>query len=171
MPDIVVPGARPAARHVVLIGAMGSGKSTVGAALASALGRPFLDNDAQLHAATGSTAAGIAARDGIDALHEQEARLVRTALGDGGGSVIAAAASTIADPAVREALAAGAFVVWLHADASVARGADAAVGFPAVRRRGSRRIGRAGSRVNATRSSSRSPTSWSTRATRRFPTW
>jgi shikimate kinase len=117
VPDADRAGAPGAARRVVVIGAMGSGKTTVGTALAAALGLPFLDNDAQLLAATGSTAAAIAARDGIDALHEVEARLVRDALHDPASSVIAAAASTVTDRSVREAFGAGAFVVWLRADA------------------------------------------------------
>ncbi len=35
-----------ATRHVVLVGLMASGKSTVGRLLAARLGRPFVDNDA-----------------------------------------------------------------------------------------------------------------------------
>jgi shikimate kinase len=105
----------PPARHVVLVGAMGSGKSTVGVPLAAALDRPFVDNDAQLLERTGATAADIAARQGFDALHHAEAEGLLAALDAPGASVIAAAASTITDPAVRAALGRGAFVVWLRA--------------------------------------------------------
>jgi len=94
---------------------MGSGKSTIGVPLAAALGRPFVDNDAQLFERTGATAAELAARDGIDALHANEAEGVLAALAASLPSVIAAAASTITDPAVRHALKQDGFVVWLRA--------------------------------------------------------
>jgi shikimate kinase len=94
---------------------MGSGKSTVGVPLAAALNRSFVDNDAQLLQRTGATAAEISAREGIEALHDAEAEGLIAALDAPGASVIAAAASTITDPAVRQALRRGAFVVWLRA--------------------------------------------------------
>ena len=43
--------ARP--RHVVLVGLMGAGKTTVGVPLARALGRPYRDNDSELERRTG----------------------------------------------------------------------------------------------------------------------
>jgi shikimate kinase len=111
-----VPDAASAAeRHVVLVGAMGSGKTTIGRALAVALERRFVDNDEQLFATTGMTAAALSARDGIEALHDAEARALLDALRAPGTSVIAAAASTIVDPSVRRALRRDAFVVWLRA--------------------------------------------------------
>jgi shikimate kinase len=112
-----VPDAN--ARHVVLVGAMGSGKSTVGFPLASALARPFVDNDAQLLERTGSTAAAIEAQNGIDALHDAEARALLAALESPIPAVIAAAASTIDVAEVREALEHSAFVVWLRAAPAV----------------------------------------------------
>jgi shikimate kinase len=104
-----------AARHIVLVGAMGSGKSTIGEPLAAALERPFVDNDVRLAQVTGFTAAQLAERDGIDALHAAEARIVLDDLSDPEASVIAAAASTIADPEVRRRLHREAFVIWLRA--------------------------------------------------------
>jgi shikimate kinase len=98
---------------------MGSGKSTIGVLLAAALGRPFVDNDAQLFERTGATAAELAAREGVDALHAAEAKGVLAALAASRPSVIAAAASTITDPAVRHALKRDGFVVWLHAPPAV----------------------------------------------------
>jgi shikimate kinase len=95
---------------------MGSGKSTIGTRLAEALGQAFVDNDRSLEQRTGLTAAQLAARDGIDALHAAEAAALLAALHEPGGSVIAAAASTILDRDVRATLAREAFVVWLRAD-------------------------------------------------------
>jgi shikimate kinase len=99
----------------VLVGAMGAGKTTIGAPLAAALDRPFVDNDEQLQARTGTTAAELAARSGIDALHAAEAEALISALAAPVPAVIAAAASTITDAAVRRALERDAFVVWVHA--------------------------------------------------------
>ena len=67
--------------HIVLVGLMGSGKSTVAAALAAALGVPLRDSDADIERDTGLTGRDIAARDGIDALHALEARHLLDALG------------------------------------------------------------------------------------------
>ncbi len=44
-----------AARHVVLVGLMGSGKTTVGRLLAARLGRPLVDSDAVIEGTTGRT--------------------------------------------------------------------------------------------------------------------
>ena len=103
-------------RHVVLVGAMGSGKTTVGRPVAAALDRPFLDNDQLLEATTGLTAAAFEGRDGIDALHRAEAAVLLETLATETPSVIAAAASTIESAAVRSALRERAWVVWLRAD-------------------------------------------------------
>jgi len=103
-------------RHVVLVGAMGSGKTTVGRPVAAMLDRPFLDNDQLLEAATGLTAAALEGRDGIDALHRAEEAVLLEALAAEIPAVIAAAASTIESAAVRSALRERAWVVWLRAD-------------------------------------------------------
>ncbi len=105
----------PNVRHVVLVGAMGSGKTTIGVPLAAALGRPFVDNDAQLLERAGATAATIQAQDGIDALHDAEASALLAALQSATPAVITAAGSTIDVADVRAALGQSAFVVWLRA--------------------------------------------------------
>jgi shikimate kinase len=106
----------PDARHIAFVGPMGSGKTTVGTRVAAASRRPFVDNDEALARATGLSAADLAARDGIDALHRAEAAVALDALGRADPSVIAVAASTITDVDVRDALKRRAWVVWLRAD-------------------------------------------------------
>ncbi|MEU1387555.1 MULTISPECIES: shikimate kinase [unclassified Nonomuraea] len=107
-------------KPVVVIGLMGSGKTTAGRLLATALGMPFTDSDPFLEKEHGGTAAQIAVREGAGALHRYEAEHVLAALA-GEPKVIAAAASTVEDPRVREALR-EAFVVWVDAaDAVLAR--------------------------------------------------
>ena len=108
-------------RHVVVLGLMGSGKTTVGARLARALGWPHRDSDIDLQAATGSSARELAARDGIDALHALELRHLLDALAAPEPSVISAAASTIDAPAGRAALADPSLhVVFLRVDPEIA---------------------------------------------------
>lgn len=102
--------------HIVLVGLMGSGKTTVGEAVADALGVPCRDSDADIERDTGLRSRDLAARDGIDALHDLEARHLLDALQAPGTTVICTAASTIDDPACRAALRAREhFVVWLQA--------------------------------------------------------
>jgi shikimate kinase len=107
-------------RHVVLVGLMGSGKTTVGAVLARRLGLPFSDGDALLEVATGHSAAALRDREGAAALHLAEARVLRDALASSAPAVIAAAAAVVDDPACRAALRApGVAVAWLRADPAV----------------------------------------------------
>jgi shikimate kinase len=59
-----VSAADPSRPHVVLVGLPGSGKSTVGALLATALGRSFLDFDAELSRRHGMTVAELFGQHG-----------------------------------------------------------------------------------------------------------
>lgn len=91
-------------RHVVIVGLMGAGKTTVGERLGRDLGIPFVDGDVALRAATGRDASTIAASDGVAALASREARVLLDALAAPAPSVVAAAASVVDDPACRRAL-------------------------------------------------------------------
>jgi shikimate kinase len=106
-------GDRP--QHVVLVGQMGCGKSTVGPLVADALGWPFRDNDVTLEAATGETAAAIQASDGFDALHALERKVFEGLLAEPRSSVIAAAGSVVEGKGDRELMKRRAFVAWLRA--------------------------------------------------------
>ena len=106
-------GPRP---HLVLIGAMGAGKTTVGRLVAERRHVPFFDNDELLEARTGRPARRIEAEDGLDALHRLEGEVLLRALADERPSVVAAAASTVERAAVRQALRRRAVTVWLDTD-------------------------------------------------------
>jgi len=103
--------------QVVLVGAPGSGKSTVGALLAERLGVPFVDVDAVIEQRAGRSIADIFADDGEPAFRALEesttAELLQQpgVLSLGGGAVLSAR--------TRAALR-GHRVVWLQVSAATA---------------------------------------------------
>ncbi|MGI5273969.1 shikimate kinase [Nonomuraea sp. CA-218870] len=104
-------------KPIVVIGLMGSGKSTVGRLIAGALGLPFSDSDPFLKEKYGGSAAEFAAREGVDVLHAREAEhLVQELAGE--PKVVAAAASTVESAPAREAMR-EALVIWLDAEDAV----------------------------------------------------
>ena len=106
--------------HIVLLGLMGSGKTTVGAALAEGLGRPHRDSDADIERQEGRTGRTIAATDGVAHLHALEAQHLLASLADPAPAVISAAASVVEHPACVEALEGPAIrVIWLRGEPSV----------------------------------------------------
>jgi shikimate kinase len=108
------------ARHIVLVGLMGTGKTTVGTLLARRLGRSLCDSDAIVEARTGCTVREIWETDGEEAFRRQESAALRDALAVAEPRVIAAAGGVVLRAENREALRAGdATVVWLRADPEV----------------------------------------------------
>lgn len=110
------PGAQTAS-HVVLMGMMGAGKTTVGRALAARLGVPYADNDAALLARTGGDAASFARDNGVKSLHHLEYELLADALRRDDRAVVGAPGSIALDPRGSEMLV-GQWVVWLRATLS-----------------------------------------------------
>lgn len=104
--------------HIVLVGEMGVGKTTVGRALAGSLGWPFLDSDAVLERESGHEAAALAAARGVDALHDLELRLFLEITSTPPRAVVAAAASVVDRPEARERLRRET-AVWLTAPEEV----------------------------------------------------
>lgn len=100
--------------HLVLVGPMGVGKTTVGRIVASRLGRRFRDSDLDLEV-SGRNGRDLAREQGVPALHTWEAEHLLEALADPEPAVIAAAASVVEDERAVEALRDGPFVVWLWA--------------------------------------------------------
>ncbi|NKY15128.1 shikimate kinase [Streptomyces somaliensis] len=96
---------------VVLVGPMGSGKSTVGALLAERLGVPYRDTDADIVAAEGREISDIFVEDGEPRFRELERAAVRTALAEHTG-VLALGGGAVLDDGTR-ALLAGLPVAYL----------------------------------------------------------
>ena len=99
--------------RVVLVGFMGSGKTTVGQRLADRLRWTLVDMDAQIEEETGLSVAGIFRSHGEAFFREREAHLA-LALSGQERLVVAAGGGAFAMPATREALRAGAATVWLR---------------------------------------------------------
>jgi shikimate kinase len=104
---------RPA--RIVLVGMMGSGKTSVGRAVAARLGWPLLDNDAQILAATGRPSPAIFREGGEDALHAAERQAFTAAVDGSAPAVVTVAGSVVDDPELRERMRSAGHVVWLRA--------------------------------------------------------
>ncbi len=106
--------------HLVLVGMMGVGKSTVGRMVAAELDRPLFDSDEMIEERTGRTVREIWATDGEAAFRTLETDTLLEALDGSEPSVIAAAGGVVLSERNREALqSADAHVVWLLADVDV----------------------------------------------------
>jgi shikimate kinase len=110
-------GSSPASReprHLVLVGMMGAGKSSVGAAVAARLGRPFLDTDEMVEATSGRSVRAIFAAEGEAAFRDREAEALASALASPEPAVIAAGGGAVLRDDNRARLR-SAVVVWLRA--------------------------------------------------------
>lgn len=97
-----------------LVGMMGSGKSTVGSALARRLGRCFVDSDVEIERRAGKSIAQIFADDGETAFRALEERVLEE-LGSREAVVAALGGGAIAQPGASDRLARRGTVVFLRA--------------------------------------------------------
>jgi shikimate kinase len=111
-----LPAAPVVGDRILLIGMMGAGKTTVGHALSSLLGWPYLDNDELLARAVGKDTRRVQQEDGVAALRRGESLALTEALTAAAPVIAAVAGGVVADPADRDRLRRGGFVVWLRAD-------------------------------------------------------
>jgi shikimate kinase len=104
-------------QHVVLVGLMGSGKTTVGRALAERLRRPLLDTDTVVEQRAGRTIREIFADDGEPVFRDLESAALADVLAGAEPTVIATGGGVVLRAENRAALdAAEARVVWLSAE-------------------------------------------------------
>lgn len=102
--------------HLVLIGLMGSGKSTVGRRIAKLMDRPFVDADAALEEAAGRSVADVFAADGEAAFRALERDTLARLLDGDPPTVVASGGGVVLLEENRRRLTAGdVTVVWLDA--------------------------------------------------------
>ncbi|GAA4032358.1 bifunctional shikimate kinase/3-dehydroquinate synthase AroKB [Actimicrobium antarcticum] len=101
-------------RNIFLIGLMGSGKTTVGRALAKKLNKRFIDSDHEIEARTGASIPLIFEIEGEASFRQREAEVIRdlTQLDD---IVLATGGGVVLNPDNRALLAAHGTVIYLRA--------------------------------------------------------
>jgi shikimate kinase len=105
------------ARSIVLVGLMGTGKTTTGHLLGERLGLPYVDTDDLILERTGRTVRDIFREDGEAAFRVLETGVLVEALAAPTPVVLAAAGGVVLAEANRRTLRdADAVVVWLRAD-------------------------------------------------------
>ena len=101
--------------RVVLIGMMGSGKSTIGASLSKLTGWPYIDNDEVVEQMVGMPTRDLLQQRGVAAMRAAESAAAQRVLTMKAPLIAGAAAGIVLDPAVSEQVHDGAFVVFLRA--------------------------------------------------------
>jgi len=105
-------------RSLVLVGMMGAGKSSIGRKLASKLGLPFVDADAEIEQAAGMSISDIFAKHGESYFRAGETRVIARLL-DGGPQVLATGGGAFMNAESRAAIRAKGISIWLKADYDV----------------------------------------------------
>ena len=98
---------------MILIGPMGSGKTTVGKALAPRLGLNFVDLDQQIEQRCGVDVSLIFEIEGEDGFRAREHAMLAE-LSERKGMLLATGGGSVLDPANRELLRTTGLVVWLQ---------------------------------------------------------
>ena len=107
-----------AGRSIVLVGMMGSGKTSVGKRLAARLGLAFSDADSEIEAASGMSIPEMFAKRGEPEFRDGERRVMARLLADG-QRVLATGGGAFIHAATRQRIAASGVSVWLKADFDV----------------------------------------------------
>lgn len=112
MPAPASPSPPPAGASVYLLGFMGAGKTTVGAALAERLGCPVVDLDARVEAAAGLSVVEIFARHGEAFFRQLEFQTLQE-VSARPGQVVCLGGGTYCRPEAVELVNRTGFSVWL----------------------------------------------------------
>lgn len=106
-------------RAVVLVGMMGSGKSSVGRRLATRLDLPFVDADVEIETAAGMTIPEIFAQRGETEFRDGERRVISRVLATRAPLVLATGGGAFMNAETRERIVELGISIWLKADADV----------------------------------------------------
>jgi shikimate kinase len=110
--DRIAAFSRRLDRPVVLVGLMGSGKSTVGRKLAGLLGKPFVDADEAIEAAAQMSIAEIFAQFGEPYFRDGERRVIARLMDEQQG-VIATGGGAFVNPETRALILERGIAVWI----------------------------------------------------------
>lgn len=105
-------------RSLVLVGLMGSGKSTIGKRLATMLNLRFCDADHEIEAVSQMTITELFASYGEEEFRALERRVILRLLKDG-PLVLATGGGAFINKEIREAIKAKGISIWLNADIDV----------------------------------------------------
>jgi shikimate kinase len=103
------------AERVLLVGMMGSGKSTVAPMVAQRLGWRWIDTDDEVERATGMSIAQLFETRGEESFRNEESRALAACLEMEEPSVVSVGGGAVLDEQNRHRMRSGAFVVWLRA--------------------------------------------------------
>jgi shikimate kinase len=117
-PDDAALIAALGTRSVVLVGMMGSGKSSIGRRLASRLAIPFVDADSEIEEAAGMTIAEIFEHHGEPYFRAGEARVIARLL-DHGPQVLATGGGAFMNRDTRATIRQKGVSIWLKAELDV----------------------------------------------------
>jgi shikimate kinase len=106
-------------RAVVLVGMMGSGKSSVGRRLATRLGLPFVDADTEIETAAGMTIPEIFAQRGETEFRDGERRVISRILTTRSPLVLATGGGAFMNAETRARISQLGISIWLKAEPDV----------------------------------------------------
>lgn len=111
MPKIILD------KPIVMVGLMGAGKTSVGRALARALGVDFVDSDSEIETAAGASVVDIFSMYGEQEFRRAETSVIERLLdSEPRVKVISTGEGAFITPAVREMVLNRAISIWLKAD-------------------------------------------------------
>lgn len=117
--DVAALRAALGQRSVVLVGMMGSGKSSVGKRLGTRLGLPFVDADTEIETAAGMSIPDIFAQRGETEFRDGERRVIARILATRSPLVLATGGGAYMNADTRARIAELGISIWLKADADV----------------------------------------------------
>lgn len=118
-PDIADLRAALGGRAIVLVGMMGSGKSSVGRRLAGRLGMPFVDADTEIETAAGMTIPEIFDQRGEAEFRDGERRVIGRILATRAPLVLATGGGAFMNPETRRKVKELGISIWLKAEPEV----------------------------------------------------
>lgn len=105
-------------RNLILVGLMGAGKSSVGRIVASQLGIPFIDSDAEIERVSRMSISELFAAYGEEEFRALETRVMKRLL-KGGPRVVSTGGGAFINDRTRRHIKKGGVSVWLKAELDV----------------------------------------------------